>query len=263
MTKSNEYDYNLLSDSIYYPKQLLFAKGLNFSSDNDSNTGFGSLYSITQESAEAIQREGTIAGFNGCVWSERLWIDVDSYEEAEKVELTLKGMKLDFIAFDSGGKGAHFGVLRNHPPSHLLPKKDRVWVRKHFPKADSSIYSSLHLFRLPGTVHQKTGRRKRLVVQEPGTALTLPKYEPFILKSPVFISANESVFKDYRVLQNIKNARTGDRHYTLVKIAYALKDKNVDETYSRWFLGEVNKLFEEPKTEIEVEKIVGSILSKP
>jgi hypothetical protein len=255
---SNEYKYNLVSDSLYYPRVLVF-------SDNTTNhMGYGSLYAVTEETVEAIKREGTVSGYSGAVWSKRVWLDIDSYEEADKVEQKLQEMGYDYIAYDSGGKGAHFGILRDHPPSHLLPKKDRAWVREHFPQADSSIYTSLHLFRLPGTVHEKTGRRKEIVKEQKGTQLILPNLDLSRGRSTASYtqSSVESIFKDGRVLQNIKQARVGDRHFTLVKVAYALKDKEVDPTIAQWFLQEVNKGFSEPKEVEQVDKILKGIYEK-
>jgi hypothetical protein len=249
------YSQFLVSDSLYYPRDLAFY------SDLSGHTGFASLYAVTLESAEAVRRAGTVAGFAGPVWAERLWLDVDGYDLAEEVELKLNKMELDYVAYDSGSKGAHFGILRDHPPSHLLPKKDRLWAREHFPQTDSSIYTPLHLFRLPGTVHEKTGRTKEIVRVQAGQKLRLPeiatnspglgKFQPN--------SMAESIFKDGRLLHNIKQARVGERHPTLVKIAYALKDKETDPSIAQWFLNEVNKLFPEAKDVEQVNKIVESI----
>lgn len=262
-----EYIYHVLSDSLYYPKPLLFVT----SDLLPKRTGFASIYAISKTSYEAIKRAGTVAGFAGEVWSERLWLDIDSYEVAESVELKLKAMGLDYVAYDSGSKGAHFGILREHAPSHLLPKKDRAWVTKHFPQADSSIYTPLHLFRLPNTTHEKTGRRKEIVSicedKDKTRSIIFSEIEQKSLRSlPVIskgTSLEESLFKDARILQSIKEAKLGTRHKTLVTIAYALKDKGTDLTNALWFLHECNKLFPEAKSEVEVEKILSGIYEKP
>lgn len=255
------YVYYLYSDSTYYPGDLHFCTDIN------NYKGFSSLYAVTEETAEALKREGTVAGYAGSVWSERLWLDIDSYEMAESVELKLKEMGLDYIAYDSGGKGAHFGILRDHPPSHLLPKKDRAWVASNFPQADLSIYTPLHLFRLPSTVHEKTGRQKTLAGVCKGRTLNLPALQTGVLRSLQSMgharNEKESVFKDGRLMYNIKQARVGERHATLVKVAYALKDKETDPNIARWFLNEVNKLFAEEKDPEQIDKVVANIFSKP
>ncbi len=257
----NDYIFHILSDSLYYPKPLVF-----ITSDLlPKRTGFASLYGVTKADYEALKRSGTIAGYSGNVWSERLWLDVDGYEKCDAVELKLKQMGLDYVAYDSGSKGAHFGILREHAPSHLLPKKDRAWALEHFPEADSSIYSPLHLFRLPGTVHEKTGRAKEVVSNTPGNKLILSDGPNTKVRSITrkVSTDNPSIFQDARILNSIKEAKLGTRHKTLVTIAYALKDKGTDPTCALWMLTEVNKLFPESKNETEVQKILTGIYEKP
>jgi hypothetical protein len=223
--------------------------------------GFTSLYSVTLETANAIRQAGTTAGFKGTVWSERLWLDVDSYEEAEKVERKLYEMELDFVGYDSGGKGAHFGILRSNPPSHLLPSQDRSWATTHFPQCDSSIYTHLHLFRLPGTLHEGSGRYKELVTEHKGGALSVPSVEFALKSSQSFesVKLDESVFDNLKVMANTVPEFNGQRHARLVKLAYALKEKNVSIDIAYWWLSETNKMFEESKTDECIEQIVRSI----
>lgn len=224
--------------------------------------GFGSLYLVTKETAQAIVAAGTTARYQGVVWSGRLWLDVDSFEAADAVEARLNKMGLGYVAYFSGNRGAHFGILRSSPPSHLLPLQDREWVRAHFPEADDSIYTHLHLFRLPGTPHIKTGQPKVLVAKKAGKAI---EHKPWsaassqVIKAPSPNYAVGSVFESIRVMGNSIPTTNGNRHPTLVKLAYALHDKGVDPSIAVWWLGEVNKMAEEPKEDWEVEKIVKSI----
>lgn len=223
--------------------------------------GFSSLYGVTKETAEAIVQAGTTRLFKGVVWSERLWIDMDSYEAAEPTERRLVEMGLDFVSYDSGGKGAHFGILRLHPPSHLLPYKDKQWVKENFPNADPSIYTHLHLFRNVGCVHEKTGRKKELVSTQEGAALELPELKESTSYTEVIERRDqESVFECYRVMAECVPQTNGQRHASLVRLAYALRDEaKLDAKMASWWLGEVNKLYEQPKGSDEIEKIIRSI----
>lgn len=251
--------------SIYNPAKSFGSKP-HFIGDRevDGKEGFISLYSVTTETKDCIIQEGSTVGFKGIVGSERLWIDCDSYEAADKVEAILIKEGYDYVAYDTGNRGAHFGVLRDHPPSHLLPQKDKEWVRQRLGElADSSIYTHLHLFRLPGTVHEKTGRRKELVKVVCGRSI---KHEPLRYKS-VNINSNNvnsnnswSIF-DYHSIMGLTTPRkNGDRHPTLVKLCYALKDMaKVDANVALWWLTETSKLHEEPKEAEQIEQIVRSI----
>lgn len=236
------------------------------SGDLTARQGFGSLYAITEDSAAAIEAEGTTQGFKGCVWSERLWLDFDSYEAADRAERKLKELGYDYVGFDTGGRGAHFGILRDALPSHLLPQRDKQWVRSNFPEADLSIYTHLHPFRLTGTCHERTGERKRVVCEQRGSTLTLPPFE----RRDLEISTNtasepgrgegKSVFDCYRVMKEMVPADNGERHYSLVRLIYALRDDaKASGQLALTIALERNKLFLEPKDEAEVAQIVQSI----
>jgi hypothetical protein len=261
------YDWSYYSPSKFYSDSPCFIH-----LDRLPNQGFGSVYYITKETAEAIKSAGTTKGFAGIVHSERLWIDIDtkglSEERAiEKITVTeqkLNMMGVDYEAYDSGGHstvgGAHFGVLRDAKPSHTLPMQDRLWAESHFKDvADTSIYTHIHLFRLPGNLHEDTGRPKELVYRKTGSSLTLPKYENRgqpIQFAPSSDSDVFSVFDNLRVMSSTVPQNNGNRHPTLVKLAYALKDSNVDPIHARWWLGETNKMFSEPKPDEELDGIV-------
>lgn len=259
----NEYKYSFYSPGKYSPTRL------EFITDDclDNRKGFISLYKIDYNTAEAIKSTGTTKEFKGVCWSERLWIDIDSGEAADRAEETLIKMGLDYVAYFSGRKGAHFGILREHEPSHLLPLKDKMWVMNNFPEADLSLYNAMHLFRLPGTVHEDTGIEKSLVSQSKTTrALKLLELEEvksgnIVSNSPMLPSNNSnSIFDSYRFMCQIKKVRNGNRHSTLVNACYALRDDvKIGLDAANFLVKELNKHFLEPKSEEEVEKIVRSI----
>jgi hypothetical protein len=253
----NAYRYHIHSTRLSYGTKPRFI------TDGDlvRHTGFASLYAVTAEDSKAIEQSGTTAGFKGSVWAERLWIDLDSYEDADRAEAVLRRMELDYVAYDTGGRGAHFGVLRKCDPSHTLPQRDRAWVREHFPYADSSIYTHLHLFRLPSTVHDRTGRTKALVREVRGQTLRLPRLEGReVVLSPRQAGSTKSVLASFSVLKDSVAVDVGKRHETLVRLGYALcQDAQVDADFALRWLHEVNKLYTEPKPDEELEKIIRDV----
>jgi hypothetical protein len=254
-----DYRFFFFSTDKFYPTPLVYSDKAS-----DPAIRFTTLYNVTEESALRVRGEGTVAGFSGPSWSERLWLDIDGYDKAETVELKLKRLGLDYVAYDSGSKGAHFGLLRNHPPSHLLYKKDKRWVLDNFPEADKSIYTPLHLFRLPGSTHEATGRRKEIVSENrTGKSVEFSK-ETELVHTPYKSSSHvgTSLFLDPRFNTSVKVMENGERHYALVKAAYALKDKGADINTARWVLEELNKTFREEKEPFEVNKIVEGIFSR-
>jgi hypothetical protein len=253
---------------LYSPRPDYGTTPVFYHRDFLPESGFASLYAVTKDTAEAIVQAGSAAGFKGVVWSERLWIDVDSYERADTTESKLKERGYDYVSYDTGGRGAHFGVLRSNGPSHLLPQQDKQWVQEHFPEADVSIYSHLHPFRLPGTPHQRTGNRKTFVSSQGGETITLskPTLRDRLFKgqgqgksNTLLSSARTSVFDIHFIQRNSEPAKEGERHAQLVRLAYALRDSGYSIDIARWWCGEVNKRFSPPKTEEEIEKALGSI----
>lgn len=233
--------------------------------DEIPNTGFSSLYAVTEETARGLCEAGHTRGFKGCVWSERISLDFDSYEAATRAQLTLEEQGYDYIMYDTGGRGCHIAILRNSEPSHIIPLLDKAWARKAFPECDSSVYSHLHLFRLPGTVHEKTGRPKRKVYEKRGKALVIDRG---ILNGRTFYNGNgsgvcdngRSVFDLYHVMKNVRPVSEGKRHASLVSLCYGLKNAGITEvSVIRSWLYETNKLFTEPKEESEIEQIIRSI----
>lgn len=263
----NKYDHHIHNVGKSYGSRPEFA--LYSDLLGSGIQGFSSIYGVDASAAQAIQQEGTTTGFKGVVWSERLWLDFDSYEASDKAGKKLEEMGYDYIAFDTGNRGCHFGILRDAPPSHLLPARDKAWVKAHFEEADTSIYTHLHLFRLPGTIHEGTGKPKTFIGgNDTGKALILPERSEdygkhYIGNVSGNISSGVSVFDNHRVMANTVPQRSGERHPTLVKLAYALQDHGVAADSAFWWLSETNKLFDEPK-EIEcIEQIVRSIFTAP
>jgi hypothetical protein len=232
----------------------------------EGKTGFGSLYGVDALTAKALHTSGTVKGFKGVVWSERLWIDVDGYDKCDAVEERLKELGYDYISFDTGGRGGHFGVRRETNGSHLLPQQDKLWVQEHFPEADTSIYTHLHPFRLPGTSHGKTGRPKRAVGGASGKALAL--HRAIEIESQVILGSMgcpsaihpQSIFDNFFIQRNTQEIpKEGERHATLVRLCYALRDGGYSIDVARWWINEANKRWKPPKTEEELEKALRSI----
>ena len=220
---------------------------------------FTSVYALREEDAKAIQAAGTTAGFRGTVWSQRLWIDFDSYAAAERAESFLKKEGYDYVAYDTGGRGHHVGVLRHIAPSHLLPARDKDWVYANLQGADLSLYGHIHLIRLPGVMHERTGRPKVLFQSVRGRAIELPEYHPKEIRATKFApQSNErmSIFSNWAVVSRLTgNTQEGDRHRSLLILCRGLKECKVTVDEALWVMLEVNKGYNDPKPEEEVVRI--------
>lgn len=237
----------------FYSSDQLIARGCQF----------GSVYAVTEEAARSIgETSGTASGFRGIVWSRRLWVDFDNEEAADKAEAFLTKEGYDYVAYHTGGRGKHFGILRAALPSHTLPMQDKLWVSQNLPGCDLSLYWHLHLIRLPGAVHERTGLTKRFLYRREGRELTLPPYLPEeakIVQTGLVSSAygRQSIFKLWEVTSKLTEDPSQSRHRHLVLLAKALKEEGrVSPEEALWVVTEVNMGFSDPKPENEVQRIV-------
>lgn len=229
-------------------------------SDLVSFVGFSSLYAVSKEDSEAIQTTGSFAGFKGTVWSSTLALDFDTPESGVEAweRVCLSGLEAQL--FKSGGKGYHILIERPHKPSHLLPQIDKEWVQTNYPKADASIYSSLHMFRLNGTIHNKTGKEKYLVLTNSGNPLILPDTTKEVVREelssiPLRIS-NESVFLDQYIMNMTVPHEEGNRHRALLNVGMMLASKGTSLAFIQGWLQNMNLLFDAPKSEEELNGIL-------
>ena len=245
---------NLGRPPVFVHNRDLIARGFQFAS----------VYSVREEDARAIsQTAGTAAGFKGVIWSQRLWIDFDETAPADRAESFLKQEGLDYVSYDTGNRGRHFGILRHNGPSHTLPAQDKLWAKEFMPGCDLGLYWHLHLLRLPGATHEKTGRKKVCIGRFPtGKALILPPIpgdtEVVESKLPSSPSARESIFKSFEVLSRLGGPDPGTsarRH--LVVLAKALaNDAQAPPDVALFILLEVNRGLDIPKEDNEIHRIV-------
>ena len=226
---------------------------------------FCSVYAVRREDAEAIEStSGTAAGFKGIVWSQKLWVDFDTYEAAAEAEKTLDKLGVGYVVYDTGGRGKHIGINRDAKPSHTLPGQDKAWVQANLSGADLSLYWHLHLIRLPGTVHEKTGKPKKLVSRKEGSSIQLERmsHEELHKVGHQFSNANierspstrNSIFTTWSVISNLTPT---NHRKQLVELAVALqRDVGVTAEEATWVLLEVNRGFSIPRDTNEIERIV-------
>ncbi len=224
-----------------------------------SHCRFASVYAVRSEDAHCIEEAGTAAQFKGIVWSQRLWVDFDNEEAGRAAQSKLKELKYDHCVYTTGNRGCHIGIARDARPSHLLPIQDKLWVKANLPGADLSLYWHLHLIRLPGAIHEATGKPKSLIYKVSGNALVLPSYTPEEVNKTVQESNpnRPSIFSVWEIVSNLTGGEEGNRHQQLLTIAGALRNEGkVTMDEAMWVCAEINRGFSAPKSTEEVERIV-------
>ncbi len=141
--------------------------------------GFRSVYSYPNYVRDHIEQQKSTAGLEWAeVYSDCLFMDFDNQPDAarEMVQF-LVDEDYQHEAWDSGGRSVHLHIPIVPIVGQQVPWSQRVWVQRHAPKADVSFYTHAGQYRLAGTRHEQTGRRKTLTHEMPGRVLQLPMVE--------------------------------------------------------------------------------------
>ena len=158
--------------------------------DVDDCVGFRSVYSYPEETAKWISKNwsdkhqvfGSVNGLVASgmdVGSDRIYMDIDDDpESAAKWLKCLKDWNISHSVWDSGNRSVHIHIVTPYKCDRRIPHSQRVfleqWGASIGATTDTSIYHAAGLYRLPGTIHAKTGRAKTFVSQHVGTALDYP-----------------------------------------------------------------------------------------
>lgn len=136
-------------------------------------TGFRSVYGFSKEDAQEIQEQHASRGFSKYeVYSDTWVMDFDNNEQGMRDTLAwVKSKNLSYKLYESGGKGHHIEVPTTEMYDHNLPFYHKEMAKKLNTGADLSIYRHSSLYRLPNTVHDKTGRLKLLLEEGEGEFL--------------------------------------------------------------------------------------------
>ena len=141
-------------------------------------TGFRSVYGFDESVSDMIEYLGSTAGLDDFpVYSDVLLVDFDDeWKAADRLAEKLKRWGTGYKRYHSGGRSAHFHIPIRPLKGLDIPHRQKLWMEKHAPRADMSIYNKSSLFRLEGTYHRKyPGECKRLVEEFEGELLEIPK----------------------------------------------------------------------------------------
>lgn len=132
-------------------------------------TGFRSIYKFDENAAKDIISSGVSRDFKRFdLYSDELIIDIDLLDSKiiSKVLNRCKSDGFNCKLFFSGCKGYHIIIettLKKAASKDMTYTQQRI-IAKLLPDGyDRSIYRSNSLIRLPGTIHEKTGKSKQLL----------------------------------------------------------------------------------------------------
>ncbi len=227
--------------------------------------GFRSVYMFDEQQKEYIESQGDMTKLDSLsVYSDTLFIDIDSTkEDCDKCRAELEHRGLNYEIWESGSKGFHFHIPLIKTYQHIdLPAIHRQFVKQlsagRF-AIDESIYRHAGLFRLPGTRHKKTGKRKILMEKvddksnlELDTTIVVQKKTVITTSAPSpVVALNDCLFRMCNPPQN------GNRYMSLWGLAKSLQAAAFSREFAEELLIEVNFSWPEPKDLCEIHRALG------
>lgn len=223
-------------------------------------TGFRSICKYSKEDAQdAVAANSTSVLKGRVLYIDTLFLDFDECEsDANTFHKWLKTEDLCYERFDSGNRSVHF-----HLPIVLPPSPDAAYTCKHYVKfltnntADISYFHHAGLFRLTGTVHEKTGRPK--VKEEEGGSLVMELGT--VTPQHKFGSIDTDLDLLQVVMLNYESALfrgppPGHRHMKIWQFSKDMNAAGLSFSTTLELCMRLNDTWHDPKTPEEVEKAV-------
>lgn len=145
------------------------------------HTGYRSVFSWSLEDANAAYSAGTVKVLKDKpAFADTIFVDFDNNEKgamAFRDELYMQDVLYEM--YTSGGRSIHFHISTMPTYDILVPNSVRKFMQSFKRYGyDESVYNYCSLFRLPGTVHEKTGKPKELLETGGFYYIDLPLIEP-------------------------------------------------------------------------------------
>lgn len=230
-------------------------------------TGFRSVYCFSEADAVLIKAARNSRGFARFVpLAVELIIDLDSPDYVPEALANIKRLGWRYSHFESGSKGSHLHIPHALSRGFGLPARHREMALLVSPNADISLYRNNSIVRLPGTLHQKTGKPKQMVGFGGTTLCPMPaecagEPENASLKISLEIGSEDELSLSLGAVQGYlgRQPETGRRYMTLWSIARGLADGGLSSTCVRELIEKVNSSWDSPKEESEITRVITDV----
>lgn len=176
---------------------------------------YRSVFAYGDEVAYSIRSSGNTRDLKTKpVYSDTLYIDVDSDNTVvQAVGDKLCERRVRFEYWTTGNRGAHFHIPIQPMCGIMVPYSQRMWVTEVMDgiEVDTSIYIATGQIRLPGAIHEKTGKNKRILESIRGNLLEIPMIEVKTMQSKA--PWERVATTKYSYIDNLTRPRgSGQRH---------------------------------------------------
>jgi hypothetical protein len=144
--------------------------------------------------------------------------------------------------FDSGGRSIHLHIQLHPMFGPDVPRMQKAWMKKNYPRADLSIYRTAGIYRLTGTYHEKNAGHSKTLLESnrPGEALKLQVELP-APPPPSAYENHDTELEDallYLMGRNVSSGTSG-RNYHVFKMGRVCERMGMDigsafEYAARW-----------------------------
>jgi len=188
--------------------------------------GYQSQYGVLKKQADFNTQAGQTKGVTYEVYCDTLLVDFDAcVHRADFFDGVLCRAGIAFLRGVSGGRSDHFHIPIDPMFGTDVPYSCKAWILQNAPGADTSVYHRNGMFRLFGTIHEKTGRPKILTKTVQGQRLHIEYQEeaPRVSYSTGHVSDLESALS-YALSLCGNEPTMGTRHQQLWSLAKSLAD---------------------------------------
>lgn len=224
--------------------------------------GYRSVYGFDEGTSLIVRARKHSRDFHQFpLYAEWLLVDFDDQpEEAMKLKNFLVENDIQYGLYDSGNRSYHFHIPHEPKFSKDLPYSHLKLLERmglNMSKVDTSIYRPNSIFRLTGTRHTKTGKKK--VLLEENTTGVLLDFD-LVETPPKHFGDTGEGEKDLFYLANsilqfeVDPPLEGNRYPTLFALGCACKDSGLSESATFEILSKFNESFDDPKCESEVKR---------
>jgi len=234
--------------------------------DIAGKTGYCTVYGYDEEASILVEAQGNsknLAAFK--MYADQMLVDFDNQPDAAmKLKESLLNYELEFSMWDSGNRSYHFHIPHEPKWSKDLPyNHERVLCKlgdfnTKTPVYDPTIYRANSIFRLPNTVHVKTGKRKVLLESHEGYLLDFELEPTPERKKKIYRSTKPpESFEDLWYMfwyYHLCTPDEGNRHGTFFTIACECFDVGLKLDTAIDLLTLFNSELPTPKSESEVRR---------